>query len=99
MHFGGLIAKKSQVLIANICGVFFFPFSTIGLMTYIWSDSFLKVSKANKQDLQVKFVCNRGDTVQYQGSLQSRELGQAPMLQVVLTPRQALSSHPRQQMA
>ena len=24
------------------------------------------------------FVCNRGDTVQYQGGLQSRELGQAP---------------------
>ena len=44
------------------------------------------------------FVCNRGDTVQYHGGLRSRELGQAPMLQVFLTPKQALSSHPRQQM-
>ena len=45
------------------------------------------------------FVCNRGDTEQYHGSLRSRELGPAPMLQVFLTPRQALSSHPRQQMS
>ena len=44
------------------------------------------------------FVCNRGDTVQYHGHLRSRELGQATMLQVFLTPRQALSSHPCQQM-
>jgi hypothetical protein len=44
------------------------------------------------------FVCNRGDTIQYHGGLRSRELGQAPMLQVLLTPRQALSFHPRQQM-
>ena len=34
---------------------------------------------------------NGGDNVQYFGELWSRELGQAPML---LTPRQALSSHP-----
>ena len=26
------------------------------------------------------FVCNRGDTIKYHGSLRSRELGQAPML-------------------
>ena len=44
------------------------------------------------------FVCNRGDTIQYHNSLQSRELGQAPMLQVFLTPMQALSSYLRQQM-
>ena len=44
------------------------------------------------------YVCNRGDTLQYHGGLRSRELGQAPMLLVFLTPRQALSSHPRQQM-
>ena len=36
--------------------------------------------------------------IQYHGSLQSRELSQAPMLLVFLTPRQALSSHPHQQM-
>ena len=41
---------------------------------------------------------NWGDTVQYHGSLRSRELGQAPMLQVFLTPRQGLSSHPLKQM-
>ena len=35
---------------------------------------------------------NRGETVQYHISLQSRELGQAPMLLVFLTNRQALSS-------
>ena len=35
------------------------------------------------------FVCNRGDTVQYHGSLRSRELGQASIIQVFLTPRQA----------
>ena len=40
------------------------------------------------------FDCNRGDTVQYHGSLRSRELGQTPMLQVFLTPRQGLSFHP-----
>ena len=45
------------------------------------------------------YVCNRGDTIQYHGGLRSRELGQAPMLLVFLTPRQALSSHQRQQMA
>ena len=44
------------------------------------------------------FVCNRGDTVQYHSGLRSRELGQAPMLQVFLTPSQALSLHLRQQM-
>ena len=44
------------------------------------------------------FVCNRGDTIQYHGGLRSSELGQAPMLQVFLTPRQALSSHPLKQM-
>ena len=43
----------------------------------------------------VLFVCNRGDTVQYQGGLRSRELGQDPMF---LTPRQVLSSHPLKQM-
>ena len=37
------------------------------------------------------FVRNRRDTIQYHGGLQSRELGQAPML----TPRQVLSSHLR----
>ena len=42
------------------------------------------------------FVCNKGDTIQYRGSLRSRDL--APMLQAFLTPRQALSSHPCQQM-
>ena len=42
--------------------------------------------------------CGRRDTVQYHGGLPSRELGQAHMLQVFLTPRQALSSHLRQQM-
>ena len=40
------------------------------------------------------FSFNRGDTIQYHGDLQSRELGQAPVLLVFLTPRQALSSHP-----
>jgi hypothetical protein len=44
------------------------------------------------------FVCNRRDTIQYYGGLRSRELGQAPMLQVFLTPRQALSSHTLKQM-
>ena len=44
------------------------------------------------------FVCNREDTIQYHGGLRSRELGQAPMLLVFLTPRQVLSSHPLQQM-
>ena len=44
------------------------------------------------------FVCNRGDTIHYHGGLRSRELGQAPMLQVFLTPREALSSHPLKQM-
>ena len=37
-------------------------------------------------------VCNRGYNVQYHGGLPSRELGQAPMLPVFLTPSQALSS-------
>ena len=44
------------------------------------------------------FVCNRGDTIQYHGHLQSRELGQSPLLLVFLTSRQALSSHLHQQM-
>ena len=37
-------------------------------------------------------------TLEYHSGLRSRELGQAPMQQVFLTPRQELSSHPRQQM-
>ena len=41
------------------------------------------------------FFCNRGDTIQYHGGLRSKELGQAPMLLVSLSPRQALSSHLR----
>ena len=45
---------------------------------------------------QFVLVCNRGDTIQYHGGLRSRELCQAPMLLVFLTPRQALSSHPCQ---
>ena len=49
------------------------------------------------QDRKFIFLfCNRGDTIQYHGGLWSRELCQAPMLLVFLTPRQALSSHPRQ---
>ena len=44
------------------------------------------------------FVCNRGGTIQYHGGLWARELGQAPMLLVFLTPKQALSSHPPLQM-
>ena len=42
---------------------------------------------AKKQTL---FVCNRGDTVQYHSGLRSRELGQAPMLQVFLIPHQQM---------
>ena len=42
------------------------------------------------------FVCNRGDTIQYHGGLRSRELCQARMLLVFLTPKQTLSSHPSQ---
>ena len=38
------------------------------------------------------FVCNRQDIIQYHGGLRSRELGQATMLLVFLTPRQALST-------
>ena len=38
------------------------------------------------------FVCNRGHTIQYHGGLQTRKLGQAPIL-VFLIPRPALSSH------
>ena len=34
--------------------------------------------------------CNKGDTIQYLSGLGSRELGQAPMLLVFLSPRQAL---------
>ena len=37
---------------------------------------------------------NIGDTIQYFGHLRSREFGQAPILLVFLSPRQALSSHP-----
>ena len=51
-----------------------------------------------RQPKKFLFVCNRGVTVQYHGCLRSRELGQAPMLLMFLTPRQALSSHPQQQM-
>ena len=46
----------------------------------------------------VLFVCNRGNTIQYHGGLKSRELCQTPLLQMFLTPRQALSSQLRQHM-
>ena len=35
------------------------------------------------------------ENYKYQSGLRTRELGQAPILLVFLTPRQALSSHPR----
>ena len=54
-----------------------------------WDDS-------SQQFKSFVLFCNRGDTIQYHGGLRSRELCQAPMLLVFLTPRQALSSHPRQ---
>ena len=41
------------------------------------------------------FFCNRRDTTRYHVGLWSRELCQALMLLMFLTPRQALSSHPR----
>ena len=44
------------------------------------------------------FVCNRGDTLQYHGSLRLRDLDQAVMLLVFPTPRQGSSSQPPQQM-
>ena len=43
----------------------------------------------------LRFFLNIGDIIQCHGGLRSRELGQAPILLVSLTPRQALSSHPR----
>ena len=58
-----------------------------------------KMNAANLQDGKIcLFVCNRGDTIQYHSGVPSRELGQSPMPHVFLTPRQALSPHPRQQM-
>ena len=53
----------------------------------------IKCTKTKKYLRSCLFVC----TAQYHGSLRSRESGQAPMLQVFLTPGQALSSHPHQQ--
>ena len=41
------------------------------------------------------FFCNRDDTIQYHDGFRSRKLGQASLLLVFLTPKQALSSHPR----
>ena len=46
--------------------------------------------------INLVLFCNRGDTIQYHGGLRSRELCQAPMLLVSLTPWPALSSHPCQ---
>ena len=57
-----------------------------GFMSQLWC--------SHRRFLLLFFFCNRGDT-KYHGGLRSRELCQAPMLQVPLTPRQALSSHPR----
>ena len=37
-----------------------------------------------QKNQEFMFVCNREDTIQYQGGLRSRELGQAPMLLVFL---------------
>ena len=67
---------------------------------HIWTLwTFRYVCKGKFSELNwFKFVlfCNRGDIILYHGGLRSRELCQAPMLLVFLTPRQALSSHPRQ---
>ena len=48
--------------------------------------------------LQVNIAIYRY-TIQYHSGLGSRELGQAPMLQVFLAPRQALSSYKRQHLS
>ena len=40
------------------------------------------------------FVRNRVDTIQYHGGFQSRELGQAPMLLVFLTPKEGVIISP-----
>ena len=61
-----------------------------------WSSTVItQILKMKSDHVPPKF--DRGDTVEYQSGLQARELGQAPKLQVFLTPRQALSSQPRQQ--
>ena len=65
---------------------------------FLWYQHFSSIQRFKCNGISCFFVCNREDTIQYQGSLRSRELGQAPMLHVFLTPRQALSSHPHQQM-
>ena len=45
----------------------------------------LFINKKTQSLLNI-FFCNRGDTIQYHSGLQSRELGQAPMLLVFLLP-------------
>ena len=50
-------------------------------MTIIWKEWHKALSWKKNIFFVCLFVCNRGDTVQYHGSLRSRELGQAPMLQ------------------
>ena len=65
-------------------------------VTCCWARNWKKISSRNVSICL--FVCNRGDTIQYHGGLDKGSIGQAPMLLVSLTPRQALSSHPRQQM-
>ena len=47
---------------------------------------FVKLYQKNM--IEIKFLFSNGTpSVQYHGGLRSRELGQAPMVQVFLTPR------------
>ena len=59
------------------------------------SEKIPKSSGFSSQNFYFFCFCfsNRGDTIQYHGGLRSWELGQAPMLLVFPSPRQALSSH------
>ena len=89
-----IVSSASNILIngSMLYGVtqkkagFMLPWLIFGMISIV-------VSISNTLLIEV-FVCHRGDTI---GTV-SRELGQAPMLLVFLTPRQASSSHPRQQM-
>ena len=58
-----------------------------GVRTYVFSQIRLYQPLGFAKTM---FFCNRGDTLQYLSGLGSRELGQAPMLLVFLSPRQGL---------
>ena len=76
---------------------YFFPFPSLRKGSRHLLPPTFKTMSATFLCPKLPFTYNLFVCLQYHGRLRSRELCQAPLLQVFLTPRQVLSTHQCQQ--